>query len=581
MGPRVKYTGIIRDDAGNVYPSVIVFIYLSGTTTTATIYDAVDAVSPAGNITTNTSGQYTFYVDLFDYDYTQRFKIYMPASINTSQRTVTYDSAWSSDIVEGTYAISADKTVSTYVRVPKGVTFAVATGKTLTFTGGFEAGAYQVFSGAGTVSFAGSGTHKVYAEWWGATRDGSTDDATALQAALTAAEGRTLELLAGTYASSTDLEVPDNDTTIRGFFPSCLLFTGATDGVVLPDIYATAGYAIEHVILDNFEIRTSNASGGKAILCDFTDYGSGYHTFKNITVTESGDGHWEYGLYGINFQSSNIYSLTLFQCFTTGIYLGDDCNALRFFGTEIDGGVVACGASRGIDIANTASSADTQWFGGTIQSYFADSCIRVNPGTPRFYGFHIENTNASPADGADIVLASDATTQKASFISCQGGSYLSTAQAYKVVIADSETDGITWSATSQYNTVRDCKVSGTYTDSGYLNRRLGCVDSSGEGLADLLGLHVAFDADDATPSVAKGNMFHTYNGNSTTITDFDGGAEGQKIIVLIQDAKTTVDFTGTNLYGNAGVDWSPTTNDWMEAFYYGGKWYCTVHDCTA
>lgn len=183
MGPRVKYTGIIRDDAGNVYPSVIVFVYLSGTTTVATIYDAVDAVSPAGNITTNTSGQYTFYVDLFDYDYTQRFKIYMPASINTSQRTVTYDSAWSSDIVEGAYAVSADKTVSTYVRVPKGVTFAVATGKTLTFSGGFEAGLYQVFSGVGTVTFSTIIPEQVYPEWWGADTS-ETDNQSYFQAAL-------------------------------------------------------------------------------------------------------------------------------------------------------------------------------------------------------------------------------------------------------------------------------------------------------------------------------------------------------------------------------------------------------------
>jgi hypothetical protein len=92
---------------------------------------------------------------------------------------------------------------------------------------------------------------------------------------------------------------------------------------------------------------------------------------------------------------------------------------------------------------------------------------------------------------------------------------------------------------------------------------------------------LAFTADDATPTVAYGNRFKTANVNPTTVTMFDGGKNGQQITVIIADAVTSFDFTSTNLVGNGGGDWSPVAGDWLEAFFDGTKWYCSVHDCTA
>lgn len=89
---------------------------------------------------------------------------------------------------------------------------------------------------------------------------------------------------------------------------------------------------------------------------------------------------------------------------------------------------------------------------------------------------------------------------------------------------------------------------------------------------------------DATPSVlttAQNRLFKTANTTGTTITDFDDGRVGQIIWVVIGDANTTIDFTGTNLKGNGGADWSPTTNDHMTCVYDGTNWYCDVSDNTA
>jgi hypothetical protein len=81
-----------------------------------------------------------------------------------------------------------------------------------------------------------------------------------------------------------------------------------------------------------------------------------------------------------------------------------------------------------------------------------------------------------------------------------------------------------------------------------------------------------------TPSVGNGTIFET--GGTTTITAFDDGVEGQKIIVLCKHA-LTIDCTGTTLTGNAGSDISAASGDWLEAVNDGTNWRISFHDCTA
>lgn len=88
-------------------------------------------------------------------------------------------------------------------------------------------------------------------------------------------------------------------------------------------------------------------------------------------------------------------------------------------------------------------------------------------------------------------------------------------------------------------------------------------------------------ADSTSPSVIAGHRFRTANTTGTRIFNFAYGYEGQQITVIIADAHTTIGFAGTNLKGNGGADWSPGSGDWLEAFFDGTNWYCSVHDCTA
>lgn len=87
---------------------------------------------------------------------------------------------------------------------------------------------------------------------------------------------------------------------------------------------------------------------------------------------------------------------------------------------------------------------------------------------------------------------------------------------------------------------------------------------------------IALGVNSATPSVANGIGFVTANTSATAITNFTGGVPGQSISVLVNDANTTFDFSGTSLKGNNGVDYVATSGDVIFAKRIGSNWYCTV-----
>lgn len=83
-------------------------------------------------------------------------------------------------------------------------------------------------------------------------------------------------------------------------------------------------------------------------------------------------------------------------------------------------------------------------------------------------------------------------------------------------------------------------------------------------------------ANSATPSVANGRIFFTQNSAPTAYTNFASAAPGQQIAVLVKDANTTFDFSGTNLKGNIGVDFAAANGDSILATFDGTNWFCVV-----
>jgi hypothetical protein len=83
-----------------------------------------------------------------------------------------------------------------------------------------------------------------------------------------------------------------------------------------------------------------------------------------------------------------------------------------------------------------------------------------------------------------------------------------------------------------------------------------------------------------SPDVSTANAFVTANTAPTVISAFTGGQNGQQITVGFGDTNTTVDFTGTSLRGNGGVDWTPAVGDSMICSRISAIWYCQISNNT-
>jgi len=332
------------------------------------------------------------------------------------------------------------------------------------------------------------------------------------------------------------------------------------------------------VVLEGLDIRTTNALGQKAIKADFNTYAGTYHQIRDVIISQSGSGEWIYGLYTDNFQSSEIYSLWVYASANTAVRMRNATNSTKLYGLEITGHPTNK-PQFGIDVTGDGQAGDAQFFGGTVQGPFTEAAIRINGARTKFYGYHMENTEASPALGADIVISG--STINCYFYGMQGGSFL-TVDGVAIVncgIIGSEVDEVTLgNQTIGFSTISTRLIS--YTDGGRKNAKIATTTSGGSIFADVLrtGNASALTANSATPSVAADTMFTTANSSPTTITNFTGGLGGQDIFVRIADANTTVDFTGSFLKGNGGADWSPSSGDFMRCVKDSGAgfWYCTV-----
>lgn len=314
---------------------------------------------------------------------------------------------------------------------------------------------------------------------FGARADGILDDWTAVQSACDAAAivGGTVVLPATTCRMSAALNIKKNTRLVGTRKASVLLFTNATDGIVISDIGNPFPQGIK---LDGFSLQTSNAAGGKAIYVNTPTNGASGNTFHDIDVFQSGSGRWAFGLWASNFESAEIYSLHIFNCATIAIHLELFCNALKFYGTEITGGNVAdLTFLRGIEILGTT---DAAFFGTTVQGSFGQSCINMSGGgMGAIFNFvHVENTNAAPSDGADVIVNGCSDTCLNDF---QGGSILYTGTIRGGTVKGGNLGAVTFGAGCQGAILLGCRVV-SITDNAGHNGWIDCRNASGGQIAD-------------------------------------------------------------------------------------------------
>jgi len=102
--------------------------------------------------------------------------------------------------------------------------------------------------------------------------------------------------------------------------------------------------------------------------------------------------------------------------------------------------------------------------------------------------------------------------------------------------------------------------------------------ASSVGRSNFPAIVTTWASGDTTPSCLGASTCITANSSATTLTAIDDGVVGQAVNVIINDANTTIDFTGTTLKGNGGVDWTPASGDHMVCTFDGTNWYCIVSE---
>lgn len=161
---RYKVNGVFRDQAGNIVADGKIEVFITNTTTVAAVYATLAGATSVDHVHSDDDGVFTFYTDDFDYDSEQRFKLYLTHSGYTP---TTYNDIIG-EIIIGNYTISTAKTVTTYIKSPKGITYTHSTGGSITFNGGFEAGLHQVFIDfdAGDIVFGTLKYRSIQYQWF-------------------------------------------------------------------------------------------------------------------------------------------------------------------------------------------------------------------------------------------------------------------------------------------------------------------------------------------------------------------------------------------------------------------------------
>uniref|UniRef100_A0A6M3K498 Putative pectate lyase n=1 Tax=viral metagenome TaxID=1070528 RepID=A0A6M3K498_9ZZZZ len=157
--------------------------------------------------------------------------------------------------------ISADLTLvaTTSIRPIKGNILTIATTKTLTLNGPFEAGLYQVFNclGTGKVTFGARSITVGYPEWFG---DCTVDASTAIQALLDKSNITFVSFAQGTYTVGTTIQI-DRAVHIKGAGKvlTTLQASGAGIGSVI-SVGVLSTTNVDFVTIDDLTIHANGSS---------------------------------------------------------------------------------------------------------------------------------------------------------------------------------------------------------------------------------------------------------------------------------------------------------------------------------
>lgn len=433
---------------------------------------------------------------------------------------------------------------------------------------------------------------------YGATGDGSTDDTTAIQAAITALRSSAAELYfpPGTYKITDKLSLGTiNQRIIRGAGRGVTLIKQHTANTPIFESTEDNTHSIQ--IKDMELVYNANQASANtaatAISLAGTDNPTDhyYWTLENLTIRGANKGIAINGSDKVGLWSSHIKDCRFHAISVTAI----DLRAATSYGkpenvlthnviSNVGDGITAAGPA--VDVqAGTGITIN----GLDIEGWYNNAITLDGGTTAEVLNVHIEQHNMSTDLSGLFILNNEGNFRLGAIdisnftVDVATRAYIiKTTAANPVIIVHgleataTLTSGtcalITCGAAPRYLYFDEPTLSNvTAPIAGDIARdyitRYGVVNT------DVI---TTITAEDATPSVTAGNIFITANSASTTITNFDDGMEGQSIKVIVGDTWTGFDFTGTSLVGNEGVDWSSQQGDHMIGTLVGSSWYCQV-----
>lgn len=332
---------------------------------------------------------------------------------------------------ETTYTLTTNETIPSNISLEMMPGAVLDGAGTLTQNGPFEAGLTQCFGSNITVTFGSGAVKEGYAEWWATnTTPGTTNMYAAIQAAVTAFEGKGIKLkgLGTTYYVSTDDDIDITDSIIiegmgwdtiykNGRDQIMFLAQDATNeipGIVLRDfkidmnghgqldagaiqLNNCAGFLVDHVWITG-GTKESGASGINGIACAQSTgtYGS-KGTIQNCLIENMS----KPGIYAAGGSAAtNDSSISIINNIvrdinhTTNPQSGSGIACLGSWHTLIDGNVVTNTSSIGIAAQSGAAGTADYPFGVTIINNRIYSCGVA--GGVSAHGIQLANAHSLP-----------------------------------------------------------------------------------------------------------------------------------------------------------------------------------------
>ena len=405
-----------------------------------------------------------------------------------------------------------------------------------------------------------------------AVGDGSTDDTTAIQDAIDAAElagGGIVFFPTGNYKITSALTLNADYVGLVGLGLKSCIYQATVDTDILQIAKSVSGGAAHYY---NF-VRDMSLIAIKGDSKGISAEEAHYLDLRNLYICSGWrDDTKGYGIYIKKCYWGNIDGIKIAETGARpysnstdapyyGIYFTTSCSLW----TVKDCAIYYCG--KGL-VAYQAASASIRH--SDFSNIYLSACTVYGMD---FYNASLNTFSALNYEGnvADIIIDN---MSESTFLSLHG-------------------NDITLGSNSNANTFISCQMTNTYTIAGLRNAFINCGQESATPPVDTgtETLWINFQditttptpiyrnrcvvplqalANDATPSILGADKWKT--GGTTTITDFDDGYEGQIITIVAEHSITITD--GTNILLNGSANFDMVATDTLTLIQKAdGKWY--------